>query len=91
MMSEIEDEVMVKPTNRSNKTVDAPHSHNPLPHTLTFSEALCEDISYLTVLKKMVFAASETNHERIESIKQDIATGRYQINSHQIAAHLFAT
>lgn len=86
MMSEIEDEVMVKPANTSNKCTSLhqgcshPHTHNPVH----------DDYHHLSDLSSLIFDAPDVNHARVEFLKREISSGRYQIASNQIAMRMLA-
>ena len=48
-----------------------------------------EDIAkQMAALKAIIFNTPETNHIKIQFIKEELSTGRYQIHSHHIAAKL---
>lgn len=100
MMSEIEDEVMVKPANTSNKnrTVHQEYaeqrSHVPShqeSYSLHGNAPLSEvDFEHLSALSSLVLDAPDVNHARVESLKREILSGRYQISSNQIAMRMMA-
>ena len=45
-------------------------------------------ISEIAKLKAIIFDTPEAEHVKIQMIKEEISTGRYQINSHHIADKL---
>ena len=46
------------------------------------------DPSDMIKLKTIIFDTPEAEHVKIQMIKEEISTGRYQINSHHIADKL---
>lgn len=100
MMNEIEDEVMVKPANTSN-TNQTVHRENAEPrsrvpshqesYSLHGTPPLSEaEFEHLSALSSLVLDAPDVNHARVESIKREILSGRYQISSNQIAMRMMA-
>ena len=83
MMSEIEDEVMVKPANTSSKgkSLHQECSHQHTSH---------EDYHHLSELSNLILDTPDINHARVEFLKREIITGRYQIASNQIAMRMLA-
>ncbi|MDP1603897.1 MAG: flagellar biosynthesis anti-sigma factor FlgM [Legionella sp.] len=73
MMSEIEDEVMVKPINNSTHSKQPPTSQNS---GLDFT------------LNQLVQAAPDIDKARVEFIKKEISSGRYKISSSLIAKRM---
>ncbi|CEK10457.1 flagellar biosynthesis anti-sigma factor FlgM [Legionella hackeliae] len=98
-MSAIESNVMVNSINDSNpyKILDTESrlqrtqpastkdSHQDESNQVNLSSASQQ----LTLLKEFILNAPEVDEERIEQIKDELANGRYQINSKQIAANMF--
>ena len=96
-MSTIEEDVMVKPIEKSTKSkrnyFDSTHQQ---PETLehethsNFIDSLhFNDIAkQIGALKSLIYNAPDTNLSKIQVMKEEIAAGRYQINSHHIAAKL---
>lgn len=76
MMSEIEDMVMVKPLTNSSKS---PTTRNDLHPTEQ------EEFKYMT---ELALDAPDCNRAKVEHLKKEIAAGRYQINSHDIAMRM---
>ena len=73
MMSEIEDEVMVKPINNSTHSKQISTSQNS---GLDFT------------LNQLVQAAPDIDKARVEFIKKEISSGRYKISSNLIAERM---
>ncbi|MGQ3889013.1 flagellar biosynthesis anti-sigma factor FlgM [Legionella sp. CNM-1927-20] len=85
MVNEIEDMVMVKSVNnrKSSKLSKSQFlSHNNHDWTIFLSQ--------LSFLKEIIQQATTINQNRIAHLKHEIASGRYQINSEQIALKLIA-
>lgn len=100
MMSEIEDEVMVKPANTSTKyqslhqECSQQRSRVPI-HQESYSlhgiDSLPQDeLSHLHALSTLVLDAPDINHARVEHLKREIKAGCYQIGSSQIAMRMLA-
>ncbi|WP_419418811.1 flagellar biosynthesis anti-sigma factor FlgM [Legionella sp. D16C41] len=85
MMNEIEDIVMVKSVNNRTSTKLSKNQF------LSYSN---HDwnlfLSHFSALKEILNQAISINQNRITHLKKEIASGRYQINSEQIALRLIA-
>jgi negative regulator of flagellin synthesis FlgM len=79
MMSEIEDEVMVKPIKNST---GCKHSPPTAKH-----ENFGLDFNHLT-LNQLVHTAPDVDKARVEFIKKEISSGRYKISSSMIAKRM---
>ncbi|KTC86492.1 flagellar biosynthesis anti-sigma factor FlgM [Legionella brunensis] len=97
-MSAIESNVMVNPINDSNtfKVLDSEsrlqrtQSLAQDSHTDEDSQVNISNISkQLAHLKEFILNAPEVDNERVEFFKEELAKGRYQINSSQIAVNMF--
>lgn len=82
-MSIIEDDTMIRETKKST-------NNEPKTAATSFVESLhLEDTAkQLEELKALIFKSPETNHTKIEFIKEELHAGRYEINSNTIAAKL---
>ncbi|STX29304.1 flagellar biosynthesis anti-sigma factor FlgM [Legionella beliardensis] len=85
MMDEIEDMVMVKSISNRNT---AKLSKNQFLSYSNYDWSLF--LSQFSILKEIIHQASTINQTRIMHLKQEIASGRYQINSELIAMKLIA-
>ena len=99
MMSIIESNVMVNPLNDSNnfKRIDADsrvqctqtasgEKHADDANQVSFSDTSKQ----MAALKEFILNAPDVNKARVEFFKEELASGRYQITSEQIAAKMFA-
>jgi flagellar biosynthesis anti-sigma factor FlgM len=68
-------------TQQINKKSD---NINRLVENLDFSDIA----EQMATLKAAIFDTTDTNHSKIELIKEELATGRYQIHSKNIATKL---
>ncbi|KTD19319.1 negative regulator of flagellin synthesis FlgM [Legionella lansingensis] len=90
-MNAIESNVMVKPIDDS-KTFKIPDSDNRLQQDQSIAKepqvhtpTLPEELVYL---KDFILSAPEVNVARVQFLKEELSSGRYQILSHQIAAKM---
>jgi len=83
VVSIIEEDTMVRETKTSTK-------NTPKTTVTSFIDSLhLEDSAkQLEELKALIFKIPETNHTKIEFIKEELHAGRYEINSNTIAAKL---
>ncbi|STX51845.1 flagellar biosynthesis anti-sigma factor FlgM [Legionella busanensis] len=85
MVNEIEDMVMVKSVNNGNNSKLSKDQFLPYSnHDWTIF------LSQFSFLKEIIQQATTINQNRIAHLKHEIASGRYQINSEQVALKLIA-
>ena len=77
MTNAIEGDVMVKPLKDSSN----------LKHKKTGTPE--DQAKLLNALKELILQTPEVNKSRVELIKEEIASGRYQISAENIAAKMF--
>ncbi|ASQ46118.1 flagellar biosynthesis anti-sigma factor FlgM [Legionella clemsonensis] len=98
-MSAIESNVMVNPINDSNpfKILDT-ESRLQQRSKAVISDSQSDESNQvnfsaiskqLNKLKEFILSAPEVDNKRVEFFKEELATGRYQINSKQIADTMF--
>ena len=96
-MSSIEDDMMSNTIKQSaknsiNDTISQQDSaeNNALEQHTPFIESLNlqNTAKQLEELKALIFSTPETNQTKIEFIKEELSSGRYQIHSDNIAAKL---
>lgn len=94
MMNEIEDEVMVKSfKNYISAENSSPLATQPIPDKndsfckLLFSEGL----KHIPSIKELIFEAPDTNEERIQKLKEEISSGRYETCGNTIAMKMLAS
>lgn len=89
MMSDIEDEVMVKPVNDSKNCKHSPQPIKRDNYFLTFSKLNSSDESNdISALNKSIFSAPDINQDRVEHFRKKISSGDYQIDSNHIAKRI---
>ena len=73
-------------------TIDPPKSHTKatenIPQELLDSLSFKSTAKHIEALKQAIFDAPNTNQAKIDFIKNEITSGRYVINSDQIANKL---
>ena len=97
MVSLIEDDVMVDIIKKSVGFKSDHSKSKPSPAKAVASESQTDFISSLNLtdtakqieaLKAIIFNTPETNQTKIEFIKEELSTGKYQIHSDHIASKL---
>jgi len=89
MLSAIEDDVMVNQIDDSDACKNAnKHGSHEISHD--FRDCLnFDDIAkQMAALKAIIFHTPDTNDAKIQFLKEELAAGRYQIQSSRIAARL---
>jgi flagellar biosynthesis anti-sigma factor FlgM len=82
MMNDIEEEVMVKPTENKSINYDKHQNHVPAP--------LYDNLQFLSSIRESLHAIPEVNQECVEQFKQAISSGHYSIDNFQIALKILA-
>lgn len=98
-MSAIESNVMVNPINDSNsfKVLDSENRLQRIQSSAAKDSQQTEEGSQVNLstiskqvanLKEFISSAPEIDNERVEFLKDELASGRYQMNSRQIATKM---
>lgn len=88
-INDIVDDVMVKPT-QTNASCMHQENRATNSHGLSFSDALCDELNYLSTVKQWINAATEDNSQTLAHLKQSIASGCYTLNSACILEKMLA-
>jgi len=89
MVDIIEDDAMAKQINDVNTDIHSQEINTTdMPNEFMESLYFSDTAKQMSALKALVFDVPETNHAKIEFLKEEIAAGRYHVNSQRIAEEI---